>query len=1011
MAGVPLSVEGKHCERLKDYYEFVLEHVKLLSTMPSSIFQLGINCRQPSVRRETRMLAHQYEKLIDQWHGKFKSDGGGSLLGGVSVDGSKMGRTPSGSFLRSSSRDSASRRSLNTSNLKSSFVRGTASGAAIVLAVPEADHLVHHVSAFETMRFVNIKVKLHTMKDCGISTCLSEETQRKLHVLTEGIVQKCQSARSRLLEKGLEAYSEENRTILGLDANGGEGDSAELEQPKQFLDLAGLWDESDKVEFVTLSIYIPPKTWNNEKNREQYETNLCNQVAEAAHAPLELIDIVDIACPEKDVKKGMHGKCLIKCMELVKGLQVTVVQGRDFPVIDQVGKSDPLVSLQMRTSRSRAGGGKSPRHTKMAPKLPRMALKAQQTVHQTASRPGELHAVNPRFDEIFSFLVYDLGQDLVVTCYDAENGGKTPIGEVVLSIADVFSQCHAYDDESFERTCQLCKPGTRKPVLHRSMGSDGTRTPTLQLKFRFFTHQSPNGVSPQSMANDVMKQSSDPNSQLRLGCLVMGPAYHDEEGSWDTVRVYLSSSYGEHHAERRYLNRFVFPALAVDCLQQRLHFKWTDLSDYGAHGVKDDVVKRINAIDQCRIRGYNRVGENIESTFVVALLGEKRGRLLDPHDIRRLEKAESVGIKKGQYEWAIEAAKAGVSVQELELRAGLLNNPEGSVAVVCLRDPFMENEKFQVDVPKHVKNVFSETDIVGRTAVGHLKRNVMRTSGQAVVQYTPHYLGYSPPVHEVRDDGTDHHVHADKGAEGVQLGHLEEFGLEVFERLWRDIRQRFPSSRAKSHVNQYVIEHLKQADSVRSYVRVFHMASGGTQKKTLAELLCIASFVNEVPPVSFFVGAHGSGKSSILARLVYDLKVIPHQKSDVLEVENDEGANHEGEYRSKSEFTTKLRPTAMIAMIMTAKARLKSKLSTMPVESDDVAQAPMPKPKKRAFNPLADPDDDFEFGDEEVGDGPTPDAPVDLTEEEQAVAEGAISSLLTKGATPNDIIFLSKHPR
>lgn len=60
------------------------------------------------------------------------------------------------------------------------------------------------------------------------------------------------------------------------------------------------------------------------------------QVAEAAHAPLELIDIVEIACPEKEAKKGMYGKVLIKCMELVKGLEVTVVAGKDFPIMDQV---------------------------------------------------------------------------------------------------------------------------------------------------------------------------------------------------------------------------------------------------------------------------------------------------------------------------------------------------------------------------------------------------------------------------------------------------------------------------------------------------------------------------------------------------------------------------------------------------------------------------------------------------------------------------------------------------
>ncbi len=83
----------------------------------------------------------------------------------------------------------------------------------------------------------------------------------------------------------------------------------------------------------------------------------------------------------------------------------------------QVGKSDPFVTLSLRTARAR--GITSPRRTKnLDKKLPRMALKAQQTSYQTQSRPGELNPVHPQFDEEFSFLIYDLGQELVAVLYD-----------------------------------------------------------------------------------------------------------------------------------------------------------------------------------------------------------------------------------------------------------------------------------------------------------------------------------------------------------------------------------------------------------------------------------------------------------------------------------------------------------------------------------------------------------------------------------------------------------------
>ncbi len=41
------------------------------------------------------------------------------------------------------------------------------------------------------------------------------------------------------------------------------------------------------------------------------------------------------------------------------------------------------------------------------------------------------------------------------------------------------------------------------------------------------------------------------------------------------------------------------------------------LRRYGAHGVKDDIVKRLDAVNECRIRSYDKSGENINSVFMV----------------------------------------------------------------------------------------------------------------------------------------------------------------------------------------------------------------------------------------------------------------------------------------------------------------------------------------------------------------------------------------------------------
>jgi hypothetical protein len=94
-------------------------------------------------------------------------------------------------------------------------------------------------------------------------------------------------------------------------------------------------------------------------------------------------------------------------------------------------------------------------------------------------------------------------------------------------------------------------------------------------------------------------------------------------------------------------------------------------------------------------------------------------------------------------------------------------------------------------VSKHLKTAFVESDLAGRNAVGALKRNIQRVSAQSVVHYSPQFLGVSKQLDE--ESTQTQNQHADKSAEHVLLGGLEEFGLEVFERLWRAIRQRFPS--------------------------------------------------------------------------------------------------------------------------------------------------------------------------------------------------------------------------
>mmetsp|Transcript_27611 Transcript_27611/g.43105 ORF Transcript_27611/g.43105 Transcript_27611/m.43105 type:complete len:712 (+) Transcript_27611:1561-3696(+) len=105
---------------------------------------------------------------------------------------------------------------------------------------------------------------------------------------------------------------------------------------------------------------------------------------------------------------------------------------------------------------------------------------------------------------------------------------------------------------------------------------------------------------------------------------------------------------------------------------------------------------------------------------------------------------------------------------------------------------------------------------------------------------------------------------------GVRL-----FALQVFEQLWRQIRQRFSFSRAKSIIRSQKVAHDKQIAAVRSLTRQLVITHGGSQEKLLIKLTRVANFLEPCNSVTLLVGPHGSGKSSLLSWLVLSLGLIP----------------------------------------------------------------------------------------------------------------------------------------
>ena len=94
--------------------------------------------------------------------------------------------------------------------------------------------------------------------------------------------------------------------------------------------------------------------------------------------------------------------------------------------------------------------------------------------------------------------------------------------------------------------------------------------------------------------------------------------------NWQTVYLFLSSTFNDMHAERDYLTKFVFPELREWCARRRLEFVDIDLR----WGITDeDSTQNHRTLAICL--------ENVERCrpLFLALLGQRRGWVPAPNEV------------------------------------------------------------------------------------------------------------------------------------------------------------------------------------------------------------------------------------------------------------------------------------------------------------------------------------------------------------------------------------------
>jgi len=275
------------------------------------------------------------------------------------------------------------------------------------------------------LRLQDALKKLYGMQICGLAKSLSESAQHKLFELVESLAQELESSRGRLGEVNLNVIS------------------SHIDSAQQFNSFASLWTSSDAGEYENLAIHVPGNVWHDENARFDLQLTLSQQLAKTAKVDPQLVDVYSIALDDVQSEHSMQGKALVKVLARAPGLEVRVLAGSFWPVLngaDTMQKGNITVALRLaplsKKMRSKSASADGARKETF------LSVRGQRTKLVTTTRPGEINPVNPVFDnEVFEVFLYSPAQCLVITAHSFANGIQSVVGELYIKADDIFAEC------------------------------------------------------------------------------------------------------------------------------------------------------------------------------------------------------------------------------------------------------------------------------------------------------------------------------------------------------------------------------------------------------------------------------------------------------------------------------------------------------------------------------------------------------------------------------------------
>jgi WD40 repeat protein/DNA polymerase III delta prime subunit len=285
---------------------------------------------------------------------------------------------------------------------------------------------------------------------------------------------------------------------------------------------------------------------------------------------------------------------------------------------------------------------------------------------------------------------------------------------------------------------------------------------------------------------------------------------------WETVKVFISSTFSDMHAERNALIKEVFPSLRKKLLAYRIHLVEIDLR----WGVTQDQVENnevikfcLEQIDECR-------------PFFLGILGHRYGW--------------SPGKKTdlGNIKYNLDQNSADSSITELEMYYGALQHHNMDIKALFM----LRNSNYLDGVPGDKRFVYTDEQNLDKLEL--LKKNI-RESRYPYFEYHPYWNA----------DAVDP-FSGEKGC----LDGFNDFSAKVREWLWDSIAS---EEWFKEYQPDESYDFLTEEETYHESFAESRLYSYVEREKFVNEMIKYAKSKSEEPLL--VTGPSGIGKSSLLA--------------------------------------------------------------------------------------------------------------------------------------------------